>query len=345
MPENEPIVAYDQIRGFIHVNTATLDDKILWKSSDGLPTYHLANIVDDHLMEISHVIRGEEWLPSLPLHILLYKFLGWENTMPKFAHLPLLLKPDGKGKLSKRDGDKLGFPVFPLQWSDPQTGEITMGYRELGYLPQAFVNILAFLGWNPGTEQELFTLDELIQAFSLEHVGKSGAKFDFEKAKWFNHQYLQLLTDAQVATLFLPILKQQGLESNTDYLTKVCGLLKERVNFPKEIWDQGHFFFTAPQKYDTDIVNKRWNPQTPAILMELMVVVDQIEDFSAEHINDVIHQFATNKNLTLGQVMIPLRIALVGSGIGPDLHLIISLLGKGEVISRIKTTLNKIHIK
>jgi glutamyl-tRNA synthetase len=342
MPDNEEITAFDEIRKTVQVNTSTLDDKVLWKSSDGLPTYHLANIVDDHLMEITHVIRGEEWLPSLPLHLLLYRYLGWESTMPKFAHLPLLLKPDGKGKLSKRDGDKLGFPVFPIEWEDPANGEISTGYRESGYFPDAFLNFLALLGWNPGNEQELFSVDELVQTFSLEHVGKAGARFDFEKAKWFNHQYLIQKSNEEIASLFLPILRAHGVEKQTDFITHVCGLLKERVNFVKEIWDQGFFFFIAPDQYNKDVVSKSWKPDTPAILDEITEVLDNLTDFSVQSVNNALHNYAAGKQIGLGQVMIPLRISLVGSGIGPDLPVIVAMLGKEEVLKRIKTAVKKI---
>ena len=344
MPENEVVKAYDKIRDHIEVNTSTLDDKVLWKSHDGLPTYHLANIVDDHLMEITHVIRGEEWLPSLPLHILLYRYLGWESTMPEFAHLPLLLKPDGKGKLSKRDGDKLGFPVFPLQWKDPASGEISTGYRESGYFPESFLNFLAFLGWNPGTEQELFSLDELVHVFSLEHVGKAGARFDFEKAKWFNHQYLMNKTEGEIALLFKDILKEKGITAEMQYITNVCAILKDRVNFVKEIWDQGYYFFKAPESYDAETVKKRWKPETNALLTEAAQLLNGMPDFSAQAVHDSLNHFATGKNIGLGQLMVPLRIALVGAGMGPDLHIIAGMLGKTEVVNRINTAIKNIIV-
>ena len=258
-PEDLDITVHDLIRGDVTMNSRLLDDKVLFKS-DGMPTYHLANIVDDHLMEVSHVIRGEEWLPSAPLHVMLYRAFGWEDTMPQFAHLPLLLKPDGNGKLSKRDGDRLGFPVFPLDWHNPETGEVSSGYRERGYLPEAVVNMLALLGWNPGNDQELMTMDELIKLFSIEHISKSGAKFNVEKAKWFNHEYLQKCSDERIAEMFLPQLKEHGIDAPMDYVVKVCGMMKERISFPSELWDQTHYFFVAPTEYDPKAVAKRWKP-------------------------------------------------------------------------------------
>lgn len=343
MPEDEIIKADDIIRGHIEVNTATLDDKVLFKS-DGLPTYHLANIVDDYAMQITHVIRGEEWLPSLPLHVLLYRYLGWESVMPQFAHLPLLLKPDGKGKLSKRDGDKLGFPVFPLNWVDPVSGELSSGYREAGYTKDAFINILAFLGWNPGTEQELFTLEELAQAFSLEHVHKSGARFDFEKAKWFNHQYLVKLSDSEIANVFKPILAEKGITASADKIATICGLVKDRVNFVKEIWDQASFFFVAPEGYDAEAIKKRWKPETAALLNGAKEVIQTIDPFTSQNIHEVLHGYIEKNQLNMGGVMVPIRIALVGTTKGPDLQVIMELLGKDEVIRRIEKALALIKL-
>lgn len=340
IPENEELKFYDIIRKEVIVNTSTLDDKILFKS-DGMPTYHLANVVDDYLMKISHVIRGEEWLPSLPLHVLLYRSLGWGNEMPEFAHLPLLLKPDGKGKLSKRDGDRLGFPVFPIEWKSP-SGEIYPGYRESGYFPEAFVNMIAFLGWNPGTEREIFSLDELINEFSLEKVGKSGAKFDPDKAKWFNHYYLQKKDDIELASLFQPILKGKGVEVSDEYVEKLCGLLKERVNFVSELWDQSHYFFIAPTVYDEKIIQKKWKDDTPIILSELKEKLSTIEEFKAEDIEKVFKDFLEEKNLRMGDVMNVLRLVLVGSNVGPGLFLIAELLGKDEVAKRIDNGIKEI---
>ncbi len=341
MPENEEVVATDLIRGEVRVNTSTLDDKVLFKS-DGMPTYHLANVVDDYLMKISHVIRGEEWLPSMPLHVLLYRSFGWQDVMPKFAHLPLLLKPDGKGKLSKRDGDRLGFPVFPLQWTDPTSGEISSGYRESGYIPEAFINILAFLGWNPGTEQELFTMQELVDAFSIEHIHKAGAKFDFEKAKWFNHQYLVKLSDAELAGMFNPILEQKGIFTTLARVEKVCSLVKERVNFVKEVWEQASYFFLAPKDYDPEVIKKRWKPEIPAILKEVTQLLDGLNDFSAPDIHEALHFLLESKKYNFGQVMNCLRLSMVGTSKGPDLPVIMEFLGKKEVIFRIEKAVKTI---
>jgi glutamyl-tRNA synthetase len=293
-------------------------------------------------MKITHVIRGEEWLPSLPIHVLLYNFLGWKDVMPEFAHLPLLLKPDGKGKLSKRDGDKLGFPVFPLEWKDPASGEISSGYRESGYFPEAVVNLLAFLGWNPGTEQEIFSMDQLIESFSLEHVHKAGAKFDFEKAKWFNHQYLVLKSDEELVSLFIPILKNKDIKVELDYVTKVCGLVKDRVNFVNDFWQQSSFFFKAPESYDLEAVKKRWKDNIPQLMEELKTDLGSVDPFSAENIKNCIHQFVETKQANIGAIMNSIRLVLVGGSFGPDLFLIAEFLGKNEVIIRIEKAILKI---
>jgi glutamyl-tRNA synthetase len=340
MPENELVPMKDMIRGEVVVNSSSLDDKVLYKSIDGLPTYHLANIVDDHLMDITHVIRGEEWLPSLPLHVLLYRYLGWEDTMPEFAHLPLLLKPDGKGKLSKRDGDKLGFPVFPLHWEDPNTKEVSSGYDDFGFFPEAFINFIALLGWNPGTEQELFTLDELVQAFSIEHVHKAGAKFDFEKAKWFNHQYLLLRSNEELATSFEIILKEKGISVTHDHVVKVVALVKERVNFVNEMWQQASFFFVAPQNYDAEVVKKRWKDDVPSLIAEVCNLLKTLDPFTAETFKQTIQNFIEVKQANMGGVMNSLRLSLVGGSFGPDLPLIAELLGKEEVVQRIERALS-----
>ncbi len=332
MPENETVNFTDIIRGDVSVNTATLDDKVLFKS-DGMPTYHLANVVDDHLMKISHVIRGEEWLPSLPLHFLLYNAFNWEA--PEFAHMPLTLKPDGKGKLSKRDGDRLGFPVFPLEWKNPANGETSSGYRESGYFPEAFINILAFLGWNPGTEQEVFSMDELIESFSLERVGKAGSRFDPEKAKWYNHQYLQEKSNQELTQLFQPILHEKGIKASDEFVTKVISLVKERVNFVKEIWDQAVFFFIAPEAYDEKMAKKRWKENSSEILQNLSSELNKLDVYSIETIETSIKGFLEQNELGMGQVMTPLRLALVGSGMGPGVMDIMALLGKEEVENRI----------
>ena len=335
MPENEIVEMDDLIRGHVKVNTSTLDDKVLYKSADALPTYHLANIVDDHLMEISHVIRGEEWLPSLPLHYLLYKAFGWEDTQPEFAHLPLLLKPTGGGKLSKRDGDKMGFPVFPLFWTSPTTGETAHGYREDGYFPEAFVNMLALLGWNPGTEQELFSMEELIAEFSLERVSKSGARFQPDKAKWFNAQYMHHKSDEELAVLYQPILREHGIEVTDEVAGKVAGIMKERATFIGDLWDLTSYFFVAPTEYEEKQARKYWKGTNPAILAELREVLAGIEDFSLENTEKVVHAWIESKGYGMGQVMNTLRLALVGAGKGPGMYDVTSFLGKAECLKRI----------
>jgi len=329
MPDNEDIHFDDIIRGHIVVNTSTLDDKVLFKS-DGMPTYHLANIVDDHLMEISHVIRGEEWLPSLPLHILLYRSFGW--LPPLFAHLPLLLKPDGKGKLSKRDGDKMGFPVFPLFWP---YGETAKGYREDGYYPEAFVNMLALLGWNPGTEQEIFSMQELIDSFSIDRVGKSGSRFDPEKAKWFNHQYLQKKSNNQLAMEFREFLRAQGHHVDIVDLEVLVGMVKERVSFVREIWEQTDFFFNSPATYDAEVIKKRWKEDSPSVLMELRSVLGAIDDFSAGTTETVTKAWIEEKGYNMGAVMNAFRLVVVGASRGPHMFDIISWIGREETLKRI----------
>jgi len=331
MPLDEDIHFDDVIRGNIVVNTSTLDDKVLFKS-DGMPTYHLANIVDDHLMEISHVIRGEEWLPSLPLHIMLYRSFGWQE--PLFAHLPLLLKPDGKGKLSKRDGDKMGFPVFPLFWP---YGETAKGYREEGYYPEAFVNMLALLGWNPGTEQEIFTIDELINSFSIEKVHKSGSRFDPEKAKWFNHCYLQKKSDKQLAIDYRDFLRARGFHIDIIDLERLVGMVKERVSFVKDIWAETDFFFKAPESYDREVVRKRWKEDSPSILLELRSVLGKTDDFSPSVTEALVKAWIEEKGYNTGAVMNVFRLVIVGASRGPHLFDIISWIGKMETLRRIDT--------
>ncbi len=341
---NQDILVKDIIRGDVHVNSSILDDKVLYKSADELPTYHLANIVDDHLMEISHVIRGEEWLPSAPLHVLLYRCFGWEDTMPQFAHLPLLLKPDGNGKLSKRDGDRLGFPVFPLQWTDPKTGDKSAGYRENGYFPEAVVNFLALLGWNSGTEQEVFSLDELVQHFSLERVSKSGAKFDYEKGKWFNHHYLIHQSNEQLAQLFTIELIKKGITTDLQKLTKIVGLIKERAHFVAELWDHASFFFVAPNSYDDKAIQKRWKENTPDILNELAELIQTIPNIEdTVQCEEIVKQWVENKGYGLGNVMNPFRLTLVGELKGPHLFDIIAIIGKQETIYRIHKAINIIR--
>ena len=336
MPSSEDIHFDDLIRGHIVVNSDTLDDKVLFKS-DGMPTYHLANIVDDHLMEISHVIRGEEWLPSLPLHILLYRSFGWDA--PLFSHLPLLLKPDGKGKLSKRDGDKMGFPVFPLFWP---YGETAKGYREEGYYPEAFINMLALLGWNDGTEQEIFTMQELIKAFSIERVHKAGSRFDPEKAKWFNHQYLQKRSNDAIAMEFREFLRAKGYHIDIKNLEVLIRLVKERVSFVKEIWNETDFFFKAPETYDPEVIKKRWTTDSPIMLMELRSLLENTVDFTATVTESLVKGWIEEKGYNMGTVMNAFRLVIVGASRGPHMYDIISWIGKAETLKRIDKGLSVI---
>ena len=326
----------DMIRGHVVIKSDILDDKVLYKSADELPTYHLANIVDDHLMEITHVIRGEEWLPSAPLHVLLYRAFGWEDTMPTFAHLPLLLKPEGKGKLSKRDGDRLGFPVFPLEWHDPKTGDVSSGYRESGYFPEAVVNFLALLGWNPGTEQELFTLDELVQAFDIHKCSKAGARFDYQKGIWFNHEYMLKKSNEEVANLFAPIVANNGVDESMERITKVVAMMKDRVNFVKELWPLCSFFFIAPTEYDEKTVKKRWKADSAKMMGELADVLEGIDDFSVEGQEPVVMKWIEEKGYKLGDVMNAFRLTLVGIGKGPGMFDISAFLGKEETLKRMR---------
>ncbi len=326
----------DMIRGHVVIKSDILDDKVLYKSADELPTYHLANIVDDHLMEITHVIRGEEWLPSAPLHVLLYRAFGWEDTMPTFAHLPLLLKPEGKGKLSKRDGDRLGFPVFPLEWHDPKTGDVSSGYRESGYFPEAVVNFLALLGWNPGTEQELFTLDELVQAFDIHKCSKAGARFDYQKGIWFNHEYMLKKSNEEVANLFAPIVANNGVDESMERITKVVAMMKDRVNFVKELWPLCSFFFIAPTEYDEKTVKKRWKADSAKVMGELAEVLEGIDDFSVEGQEPVVMKWVEEKGYKLGDVMNAFRLTLVGIGKGPGMFDISAFLGKEETLKRMR---------
>lgn len=329
----------DMIRGDVCIKSDILDDKVLYKSADELPTYHLANIVDDHLMEISHVIRGEEWLPSAPLHVLLYRAFGWEDTMPRFAHLPLLLKPEGKGKLSKRDGDRLGFPVFPLEWKDPKTEEISSGFRESGYFPEAVINFLALLGWNPGTEQELFTLDELVQVFDITKCSRSGAKFDYQKGIWFNHEYILKKSDAEIAKQFAPIVANNGVDATMERVQTVVHLMKDRVNFVQELWPLCSFFFIAPTEYDEKTVKKRWKDYSGQQMAELSKVLGDIEDFSIEGQEPIVMKWVEDKGYKLGDVMNAFRLALVGIGKGPGMFDISSFLGKEETLRRLHTAI------
>lgn len=336
----------DLIRGRVVIKSDILDDKVLYKSADDLPTYHLANIVDDHLMKVSHVIRGEEWLPSAPLHVLLYEAFGWADTAPAFVHLPLLLKPDGKGKLSKRDGDRLGFPVFPLEWHDPKSGEISSGYRESGYLPQAVVNFLALLGWNPGDDTEVMDMDQLIAKFSLAHCSKAGAKFAFEKGKWFNHTYLQAMDDRELAQLFKPVLKAHSInpdDFSDDYITRAVALVKGRINFVNDLWDNARFFFTAPVEYEAKSVKKRWSAETPAIMTALADMLESEPDFTGAVIEPKVMEWISSNNYHLGNVMNAFRLTVVGECKGPHMFDITDLLGKEETVRRIRTGVERIH--
>lgn len=335
MPFDEKLTLKDMIRGEVTFDTALLDDKVLYKS-DGMPTYHLANIVDDHLQETSHVIRGEEWLPSLPLHYLLYRSFGWDA--PEFAHLPLILKPVGNGKLSKRDGDKLGFPVFPLDWKS-ETGETSMGYREQGFFPEAVVNFLALLGWNDGTEKELFTLEELIESFDLARVNKSGAKFDPEKNKWFNHQFLVKKENSELAVYLQSVLNEKGITADNSVVEKVAGLVKDRANLTTDLYNLGDFFFIAPEKYD-EKASKNWKEDTSGLMQQVISVIENVKIFEAKEIESTIKNWIQENELGMGKIMQPLRIAMVGEMKGPDLFEIIAVLGKDETIQRLHNAIN-----
>ena len=340
---NEEIVVHDIIRGDVHVNSSILDDKVLYKSADNLPTYHLANIVDDHLMKISHVIRGEEWLPSAPLHVLLYRFFGWEDTMPQFAHLALLLKPDGNGKLSKRDGDRLGFPVFPLEWHDPKSGDISSGYRESGYLPEAVINFLALLGWNPGNDQEIMSMDELISLFKLDKCSKSGAKFDFEKGKWFNHQYIQMTDNKILAEAFNKDIIANGINTPIEKVEQVVSYMKSRVNFINELWPLCSFFWIAPTEYHAKATQKRWKPETPKMMRDLREILIEWNDFdNPDTTEEYVKQWCEKQEYGLGNVMNPFRLMLVGELKGPHMFEVTAVLGKEETIRRIDVALEKL---
>lgn len=335
----------DLIRGKVVINSSILDDKVLYKSADDLPTYHLANIVDDHLMEVSHVIRGEEWLPSAPLHVLLYEAFGWADTRPDFVHLPLLLKPDGKGKLSKRDGDRLGFPVFPLEWHDPKSGEISSGYREKGYLPEAVVNFLALLGWNPGDDTEIMSMDELIAKFSLDHCSKAGAKFAFEKGKWFNHEYLMAMPGERLLELFKPVLKANGVDPadfSDEYIIRAIDMVKGRANFVNDLWDQAKFFFVAPTEYAEKDIRKRWKEDTPERMRELIEHLEALSDFSSAAAEPPIIAWIESNGYHLGNVMNAFRLAVVGECKGPHMFDITELLGKEETLARIRRAIDSI---
>jgi len=341
IPRKEEVRFYDVIRGWVVVHSSQMDDKVLFKS-DGMPTYHLANIVDDYKMKITHVIRGEEWLPSAPLHVLLYRYLGWEDVMPAFAHLPLILKPDGNGKLSKRDGDRLGFPVFPLNWLDPKSGEQSHGYRERGYFPEAFVNMLAMLGWNPGTPQEIFTMDELVEAFSLERVGKSGSKFDPEKAKWYNQQYLRTRDDAELANIFAVKLKEEGIDADKAYVATVCSLIKEKTQFTNEFWGIGSYFFQKPTEYDDKVIRKRWNENAAQFFPAVADALSELADWKEEAIEATFKSTAEKLEINPGHVMQLFRVLLSGQGGGPVLFEMTALLGQEEVVARLREGIEKL---
>jgi glutamyl-tRNA synthetase len=332
----------DMVRGEVQVNSSTLDDKILFKS-DGMPTYHLANVVDDNLMAISHVIRGEEWLPSLPLHVSLYRAFGWEHLMPSFAHLPLILKPTGKGKLSKRDGERGGFPVFPLEWTDPQSGEVSPGYREEGYLPQACVNLLALLGWNPGTEQELFTLDELVKEFQLEKVGKSGSRFDPDKALWFNHQHIQMMEEEALIEAFQTTLLSSGVEISPERARVLIPIIQPRINFIHEIWDESWFFFHAPDAYDPEVIRKRWKEDTPEKMQLLSVTLEKCKPFNAESVEAAVKGAIAENEWGMGAIMNAWRLLLVGAAKGPGLFDLAAFLGREEVLNRMTKGIKEIE--
>jgi glutamyl-tRNA synthetase len=344
IPRNEDVRLNDLIRGWVMVQSSTLADKVLMKS-DGMPTYHLANIVDDHLMGITHVIRGEEWLPSAPLHVLLYRYLGWEDTMPQFAHLPLLLKPDGNGKLSKRDGDKLGFPVFPLNWTDPFTGEKSSGFREQGYLPDAFLNFLAFLGWNPGDEREIFSVKELVEAFSIERIGKSGTKFDIAKAKWYNEQYIRTKPNSELVHHLLADAKTEGIEIPNEKANAIINLLKDRVTFPADFWKDSKFIMTAPREFDQEVASKKWNADAVKLLGAYAVSLDSFSDaFDAMTAKALLESTAQAEGIKLGKVMQAVRLAVTGSGAGPDLMEVFAILGTAEVAKRIRFALSNLPV-
>lgn len=341
------VAVNDLIRGTVVINSSVLDDKVLYKSADDLPTYHLANIVDDHLMLVSHVIRGEEWLPSAPLHVLLYEAFGWADTMPQFVHLPLLLKPDGKGKLSKRDGDRLGFPVFPLEWHDPKSGDVSAGYRENGYLPEAVINFLALLGWNPGDDTEIMSMDELIARFGFDHCSKAGAKFDFEKGKWFNHKYLQEISDMELAQMFKPVMEKNGVEPSAfddNYIARAVGLVKSRINFVSDLWLHAKFFFVEPVEYEAKSVRKRWSADMPRIIGELIEVLEGLDDFSSNAAEPVVLEWIASKGYHLGNVMNAFRLAVVGECKGPHMFDITELLGVNETVRRVKLAIDRIEL-
>lgn len=344
VPANENISLNDLIRGEVNVHSSQIDDKVLMKS-DGMPTYHLANVVDDYLMKISHVIRGEEWLPSAPLHVLLYRSFGWETDMPQFAHLPLLLKPTGDGKLSKRDADRMGFPIFPLTWRDPVSGEVTKGFKESGYLPEALVNFLAFLGWNPGTEQEIFSMDQLIESFSIDRIGKSGAKFDIQKAQWFNAHYLRAKGEEELAGYLLESLAYENIPCTKEKASKICSVMKERVTFPGDFWEQGKFFFQSPMAYDEQVTAKKWNEDAVKVLTNFHSAVTHLEIIKAETIKATLDKVTSELGIPVGKILAALRLSITGGAAGPDLMMTMEIIGRDEILSRIDRALKTIRIK
>lgn len=344
VPRKEEVKLNDLIRGWVSVHSSQIDDKVLIKS-DGMPTYHLANVVDDYLMKISHVIRGEEWLPSAPLHVLLYKFFGWENEMPQFAHLPLLMKPDGNGKLSKRDADQMGFPIFPLNWKDPETGETAIGYKEAGYLPEALINFLAFLGWNPGTTQEVFSMPELIQAFSIERIGKAGAKFDIQKAQWFNQQYLRAKSDEELAEFLLNTLRNENVECSQEKAMKIAGIMKERVTFPKDFWEHGKFFFFSPTIFDQGVAAKKWNDEAVKVIAAFRDEVSTLNSIDAATAKATLEKVTTGLNIGAGKILQALRLSITGAAGGPDLMMIMEIIGKDEIVKRIDYAIKTLSVK
>ena len=344
VPENEEVVLNDLIRGEVTFHSSQVDDKVLMKS-DGMPTYHLANVVDDYLMKISHVIRGEEWLPSAPLHVLLYRYFGWEKAMPEFAHLPLLLKPTGDGKLSKRDADQMGFPIFPLDWNDPSSGETAKGFRESGYLPEALTNFLAFLGWNPGTEQEIFSMNQLIDAFSIERIGKSGAKFDIHKAQWFNAQYLRAKSDEELIAYLFDSLAHEKIECSKEKALKICSVMKDRVTFPKDFWEQGRFFFSSPTMYDEQTIAKKWNQEVVNVLSKFQSAIADLNVVSAENLKATLDKVTAEFGISTGKILAALRVSITGGASGPDLMMTMEIIGKEEIIARLNRAVKTITVK
>ena len=344
VPKSEEVILNDLIRGEVIFHTSQVDDKVLMKS-DGMPTYHLANVVDDYLMNISHVIRGEEWLPSAPLHVLLYNYLGWKDAMPEFAHLPLLLKPTGDGKLSKRDADQMGFPIFPLNWTDPASGELAKGFRESGYLPEAMINFLAFLGWNPGTEQEIFSMDQLTDAFSIDRIGKSGAKFDIHKAQWFNAQYLRVKSDEELTRYLFDSLTTEKIECSKEKALKICSVMKDRVTFPKDFWEQGRFFFSPPTTYDEQIVAKKWNEDVVKVLSQFQSAIADLQVVNAENIKARLDKVTAELGIPTGKILAALRVSITGGASGPDLMMTMEIIGQKEITDRLGRALNTIKLK